>query len=84
MKEGAKELGKHLVKKGAQNLCKNIFSEKLIRDVIKKVKDFIENNCMRFFDDIIKSFLIKCNEFKWMLVIDNIIGDDDWSKTLYK
>lgn len=44
MKEGAKELGTHLVKKGVKYVCKNIFGEKLIKNVIKKVKDFLKIN----------------------------------------
>ena len=49
-----------------------------------KIKDFIENKCLKFFDDIIKTLLKKSIEFKQMLVYDVIDGVNQWESTLYK
>ena len=82
IKQGAKELGKYTVKKGVQYVCKNIFGEKLIKEVIKKVKDFIDEKCINFFDKNIRKFLEQSKEFQQMLAIDNIIGDNSWQNHL--
>ena len=82
VKEGAKEVGKHLAKEGAKYICKKVFGEELIKKVISEIKDFIENKCLKFFDEIIKSFLKKSNEFKQMLIYDVMNGVNQWEQGL--